>query len=342
MRARPIPALLLASLLAAAGEAHADRAAVIVQGGDSHFTATVRDEAIGAVAGALREDGLDVLSAREVARRMAGPRCTGQDCAERARQQLGVDVLATVALWAAGADRSVPANVLVSLVVAGAPPYRGQAEVQGRELRAALVVALAMARSRQAMGPGPWLRVNGEPRGAVVVVDGTDRGVVPYEGHIDPGTHAVRVRLTGYVTQDHRVAIPATAEDPVVLEVHLAPAPPPPVSPPLHARPDRPPTRLEPRMDRPIVGPLVLGVAGLAGIGLAVGALLAGACKIESLSGECLVGDVSNEVAVIGYGLAGIGALTVGILWWLLGGTTETSAPTVVFGPTFVSVLGDL
>ncbi|MBI2895821.1 MAG: PEGA domain-containing protein [Deltaproteobacteria bacterium] len=345
MPARRMPALLMTSLLAAAGDAWADRAAVIVQGGDSHFPAAVRNDAIAAVGGALSQEGFDVMPATEAARRLAGTRCTGPDCAERARQRLGVDLVATVALWAAGADRNVPANVLVSLVVPNAPPFRGQSEVGAGELRAALVVALAMARSRQAMGPGPWLRVEGDPRGAVVVVDGTDRGVLPFEGRIDPGTRSVVVRLTGYRTEEHRVVIPAEAEDPVVLEVHLSPSPPSPPSPappPHQPQPTEPPAAVEPATNRPLVGPLVLGIVGLAGVGLAVGALLAGDCETESAGGECLVGDLPNEAALIGYGLAGIGAMTAGLLWRLLGGGTERSEPTVVLAPTSVWLRGDL
>jgi hypothetical protein len=241
MLARWMSALLTTSLFLAAGSARADRAAVIVQGGDAHFPAAVRNEAIAAVAG---------------------------------------------------------------------------------ELRAALTIALGMARARQAMGPGPWLRVDGDPRGAVVVIDGTDRGVVPFEGRVEPGTRSVVVRLTGYQTEERSVTIPASTDEPVLLEVHLAPtptSPPSPAIPPEQPRPAQPPTPVDPPTQRPIIGPLVLGVVGVAGVAIAAYGALPEDCDTVSSSAKCLAGERTAPVPTITFAAIGLGALTAAVLWYLLG-----------------------
>jgi hypothetical protein len=179
----------------------------------------------------------------------------------------------------------------------------------------------------------------------VVIVDGTDAGVLPYAGRIAPGDHEIKVRLAGYVTERRMVRVSREPQAQVRIEVHLARGLEPTAASRVRATSSaarqRPPRR-PPRTTRPVVGPLVLGIVGAAGVGLAVGALVAGDCETESVSGKCLVGDVTNEVAAIGYGLAGLGALTAALLWRVLGGKAESSAPTISVGPSFVLVRGDL
>jgi hypothetical protein len=333
MRVLPNAALLFA-LLFASSPARADGAAVLLLGGDSHFSATVTSAALAAAAGPLREGGADVMPAAEVTRRIGGTTCAGPGCAERLRQRLRVDLLLTLALWASGADRSVPASVTVSIVSADGSVFRGVAQVQGGELRQAVAEAVGAALARQTRGPGPWLRVEGEPRGAIVAIDGTDQGVLPYEGRVGAGSRRVQVRLTGYVTDERSVTVPAAPEGPVVLEVRLARS-----GPALRPSVSRPQPRAAPpassrtmRIDRPVLGPLLVGGMGALGIGVAIGALLTTECRVEDAD-RCLLGTVADETWVLVYGAGGVVALGAALVWHVFGGTARPTGTTVGLGP---------
>jgi TonB family protein len=64
--------------------------------------------------------------------------------------------------------------------------------------------------------------VGSEPDGALVTLDGEERGRTPLEvDEIPFGTHEVRLALKGYTTQDHEVSLSADDADPE-LEVRLA------------------------------------------------------------------------------------------------------------------------
>jgi len=93
----------------------------------------------------------------------------------------------------------------------------------------------------------------------------------------------------------------------------------------------------------PIVGPLVLGVAGLAGVGVAIGTVLAAGCVERDAGGRCVIEDEVAVVPTALYGAAGGIALTGSILWFLFGGDedeTPREAPGVSVGPTSVEILG--
>jgi hypothetical protein len=220
--------------------------------------------------------------------------------------------------------------------------YVGSAELGEAGLAVALDRALATARSRQALGPGPWLRVEGEPRGALIVVDGTDWGVLPNEAAMRPGEHRVVVRLEGYVAEERTVRVPPGASEPVVVSVRLAPVEP--ARPRSVTRPRQrrapPPSRRATRIERPVAGPLLLGGAGVAALGIALGALLTTDCRLEH-GGRCRVGRVADETWVLVYGAGGAAALGAALAWHFFGGTARPGGTQVVFGPGSLHIRGE-
>lgn len=69
------------------------------------------------------------------------------------------------------------------------------------------------------------LRVDGDPRGAWLIVDGRAVGQLPYEGELEPGPRVIEVRADGYAGQKRRLAVEAGQTYP--LDVALTPLPPP-------------------------------------------------------------------------------------------------------------------
>jgi hypothetical protein len=311
--------LCVAGLFLVTAPARAERAAVVRLGGDPGIAEPVRREAFAKVAELLRRQGLEVMPAAEAARRAAAARCEGPGCAVRLRAALGVDLLATVGLWS-GPDSGLR-SVVVGLVDDAS--YAGSADVGEGGLAAALERALTIARSRQALGPGPWLRVEGEPRGALVVVDGTEWGVLPSEAAAREGEHGVAVRLDGYVTEERTVRLHAGAGEPVVLTVRLQPAQRVGPSPATQTRqrPVPPRTPRAARIDRPVIGPLILGGAGVGALGVALGAALTASCDRVASDGTCLTGSQLDVGLAAGYTIGGAAAITAAILWHMLGGT---------------------
>jgi hypothetical protein len=331
--------LFVAVLLLAARPVYAERAAVVRFGGDPGIAEPTRREAVAKLSDLLRAQGLEVMPAAEAARRVAAARCEGAGCGVRLRAALGVDLLATVGLWVGPDTRGVH-SVVVGLVRDAT--YTGSAELGDSGLAAALERALAAARSRQALGPGPWLRVEGEPRGARIVVDGTDWGVLPNEAATRPGEHRVVVQLEGYVAEERTVRLHPGASEPVVVSVRLAPvepASPRAVSRP-RQRPASPPARRATRIERPVVGPLLLGGVGVAGLGVALGGLLTTDCRVEH-GGRCRVGTVADETWVLVYGAGGAVTLGAALAWHFFGGTARPTGTSVGLGPGSFYVRGE-
>lgn len=340
MRRAIVCGLCCAGLVLSARPAQAERAAVLRLGGDPGIAERTRRDVVGKLTELLRGQGLEVMSPAETARRARSAECSGAECEARLRSTLGVDLLVTLGLWAAP-DGSNLRAVVIGLV--GDGTYFGNAEVAEAGVAAALVEALAKARARQALGPGPWLRVEGEPRGARVLVDGRQWGVLPNEAAVRAGEHRVVVRLDGYVAESRTVTLQPLATEPLVLTVRLVRAAPvraPAKAPRAPPRPARVGPRGTVEIERPVLGPVVLGGLGVAGIGVALGALLAADCRVEDPD-RCMQGTSTNEWALT-YGVGGAVALGAALAWHVFGGKARRTGPTVGLGPGSIYVLGEL
>jgi serine/threonine-protein kinase len=86
------------------------------------------------------------------------------------------------------------------------------------------------------------VRVTTRPPGAEVAVDGEAKGQAPVSLALDPGTHALAVKLEGYRTESLELVVPRVAPpEGVTRDVELTALPPPPSAPPSVAKePERP------------------------------------------------------------------------------------------------------
>jgi hypothetical protein len=173
--------------------------AVMAVGGTIGLDAAAWVEASDAIEARLREAGYRIDDSGLPRR---------DDCAELAclrgeRADRDVDVLVTLTIFAAEGGTDAAGSIVVTMVDADGQ-YVGEELVEGRVIGVVAALALASARSERERGPEPWVRVSGTPAGAVVVIDGREVGVVPYEGRVEAGEHVVSVRLSGYETFERR------------------------------------------------------------------------------------------------------------------------------------------
>lgn len=354
-RADPLSFGAVLLLLALAPRpAAAESAALLPPGGEARLPAADKQRAVAALTAALQAERVRVVSPEQAARRLARSplrECARVECAAELGRALAVEIVAGVALWPEPGGGPATSAV-VTIVDAQGAAFDATAQVAGGDLAAAVTTAYAGARERQRRGAGPWLVVDGEPAGAVVSVDGTDEGVLPFRGRVTPGSHRVRVRLAGYRPYEESVLVHDGAGTEAALRVRL-PATEPEVTPPRQAtkrvvpRPRTTPARHD-GGGRPIVGPVVLGVAGLAALGVAGYGLLAPeSCGRRGPSGACLLREnEANAAPIAVYGGAGLAAVAAAVLWFALSGPDgdgsdePTDAPVVTLGPGGVSLAG--
>jgi hypothetical protein len=191
------------------------------QGGDA-----VTNLANSAMRDALGMQGLRVVGWDEAkARLAAGEKCEDvAACTPKVMKAASAELAAGVVVSrnAQGAAE----RVRVALLDTDKRRYDGESEVQDGDVRTATTRALLEARSFQLLGPGPWLRVEGTPEGAEVLLDDRIVGRVPYRATVIPGSHKLRVREAGYTAFEQQLNIPATDDSHVAqIVVALEPAP---------------------------------------------------------------------------------------------------------------------
>jgi len=317
--------------LSAPAAARAESAALLVPGGEARLSAADKQRALAALTAALEAEEIRVMTRAESDRRL-GRRsplrdCGRADCAIELRRVLAVDLIAGVALWPdAGGDR--PTSAVVTLLDANGASFDATAPITNDDLPAAIAAAYTRARERQRRGPGPWLRIDGGPPGAIVTIDGTDEGVLPFQGRVPPGDHLLRIHLTGHRPHEQPLQVAPGAATEMTLEVRLSPETAPArVTPPRRTGPTGPtPPRNghEPGSGRAVVGPVILGVVGLAGMAIAGVRLAMGeTCNRRGASGACLELDEPNMPFVALYGGLGIAAVAVAVVWFALSGGTD-------------------
>lgn len=71
------------------------------------------------------------------------------------------------------------------------------------------------------------LRLNSDPPGAMVVIDGRRLGETPYDGELKPGERALELRLPGYSTHKEQVRVTAGEIYPLTITLFEAPVAPP-------------------------------------------------------------------------------------------------------------------
>lgn len=191
------------------------------QGGDA-----VSSLAASAMRDALGMQGMRVVGWDEAKSRLAaGEKCDDvAACTAKVMKAASAELAAGVVVSrnAQGAAE----RVRVALLDSDRRRYDGESEVADGDVRTATTRALLEARSFQLLGPGPWLRVEGTPEGAEVLLDDRIVGRVPYRATVIPGSHKLRVREAGYTAFEQQLNIPATDDSHVAqIVVALEPAP---------------------------------------------------------------------------------------------------------------------
>ncbi len=194
-------------------------------------TAGQASDAVAALASSAMRDALGMQGLRVVAWDEAKSRLpAGEKCEDVAACTSNVMTAASAEL-AAGVVVSRNAQgaaerVRVALLDTDKRRYDGESEVIDGDVRTATTRALLEARSFQLLGPGPWLRVEGTPEGAEVLLDDRIVGRVPYRATVIPGSHKLRVREAGYTAFEQQLNVPATDDSHVAqIVVALEPAP---------------------------------------------------------------------------------------------------------------------
>jgi hypothetical protein len=208
-----------------ASRANAQKVIVLPEAAASGGDA-VANLAHSAMRDALGMQGLRVVTWEEATARLpAGEKCTDvAACTTKVMRAAGADLAAGVVVGrnAQGAAE----RVRIALLDADKRRYDGESEVEDGDVRTATTRALLEARSFQLLGPGPWLRVEGTPEGAEVLLDDRIVGRVPYRATVIPGSHKLRVREAGYTAFEQQLNVPATDDSHVAqIVVALEPAP---------------------------------------------------------------------------------------------------------------------
>jgi hypothetical protein len=307
-------AILLGSTAGAHAQAGPPAAAFLPSPSGDLTDPEPRLRAMAAVREGLEADGMRVLPTDAVRRRLPAPlrSCAKTDCADGVARAVGAQVVAAVAVWAS------PPSVAVSLVTPKGHAFAGTAPIEGDGVEAATRTALATARRRQHLGPGPWVHVHGEPTGALVLLDGSPVGVLPHRAAITPGRHTLQVRLDGHEPHERTLDVGLSHTDEIDVEVHLTPRSAAPTATTADTAPDTAPPPPRRRTPLNILGPTVLGTAA-AGLLAGAGAALARrGCALEDSSGQCLQGRRLRALPFALYLGTGIAAAVGAVLWFTL------------------------
>lgn len=254
------------------------------------------------------------------------PACEAIECAAALVQAAGADLAAALTVWAAG-EPPVPGAVFVTLVDRSGDRFPGKARVErddGDDLARAVQDALLDARALQLLGPGPWLRIRGEPEGAEIVLDGKLVGTVPYRAPVEAGRYTLEVRSGDHRAHVQTIDVPPSAARQIEVEVDL-----PPRSVDggdLANDSTEPEVVIEPGPSgRPIVGPLILAGLGVAVIATDIALVLSSGCQRSDSRGTCLEHRSIQKAPALVIGGIGFAAIAGAALWHVLGGDSNAA-----------------
>jgi hypothetical protein len=325
-----LPIALAAASLAVLWPAavRAESVVLLAPRGDDTI-ASARTQAQRVLEAALRGQGVTVLPARAASPAPGKERgaCDALDCAAALVEAADADLAAAVAVSSAG-EPPAPSTVFVTLVDRSGARFPGRARVDPGvegDLARAVKDALLDARALQLLGPGPWLRIRGEPEGAEVVLNGKLVGTVPYRAPVESGRHTLEVRSGGHRAHVQTVDVPPSAARQVEVDIDLPPKV-------VDGHPDAEDPGLEPDAaeppvgsGRPIVGPLILGGLGVAVIATDIALVLSSGCQRSDSRGTCLEHRSIQKAPALVIGGVGFAAIAGAALWYLLGGDPDSA-----------------
>ena len=284
--------------------ARADSAAVLPVRESARISDGVRADAATAAASALAEDGVRVRSAIDTEAVLVGDplaTCATVECAGAVARRVGADFVVVLSVLGTAEH---PTTITVALATGDGLSFGGEAEItRARPLAQAVAAAIAEARIRQGAGTRGTLRVETTPPGATVHIDGRFRGETPLYRALEPGPHQVVVSQEGRVTETHEVVVTLHGDS----ALRLALATP------------RPPSVPRTHTERPVLGPLVLALAGTGLLAIDIVGLAQLGCTETQPGGACLREQVIDVVPFTLYAGLGAGAILGAILWFVLG-----------------------
>lgn len=182
----------------------------------------VASVASAALAEALRMQGLSVVTYEQGKGAVSAAQGCDDACGARLLRLVSADFSAIVRV--VSSPSSGRSRAIVKMFDAAGHRYEGSADIRDGDVRDATTRAVLDVRAYQLLGPGPWLRIEGTPEGATVLIDGESAGTLPYRAPISPGKHDVVVREAGYVRAHQAIEVPNDDSRHVDLRIALEPA----------------------------------------------------------------------------------------------------------------------
>jgi hypothetical protein len=300
----------------------------------THATASAsaeRDQAEAALTHALQAEGTHILSQAQAEDRVGGAAagCTGSGCVAELVRGAGADAALELLV------KSLPTSdtaiiVQVLLVDRTGRRFPGSSNVSGGDFARAAQDALFDARSLQLLGQGPWLRVRSVPSGAQVLLDGQPMGSTPTRAAVKAGRHTLEVRAEGLRPHVQTVDIPADASRQIEIGADLAPRGQ--SQPRPGGRPSSVAQASRPAIDRPVLGPALLGAAGAALLAYQIVPIAGDSCEQIDDSGQCSQRSTIHRGTAIAIGAIGVAAMAGGLLWYIFGGDDDESSAALAIG----------
>lgn len=175
-----------------------------------------------ALADALRMQGLTVTMYEQGKGSVSGAQGCDDACGARLLRVVSADFSAVVRV--VNAPSSGRSRAVVKMFDAAGHRYEGSADIRDGDVRDATTRAVLEARAYQLLGPGPWLRIDGTPEGADVLIDGENAGSLPYRAPIAPGKHDVVVREAGFAQTHQTIDVPKDDSRHVDVRIALEPS----------------------------------------------------------------------------------------------------------------------
>ncbi|QQR88926.1 MAG: PEGA domain-containing protein [Myxococcales bacterium] len=214
--------------------------------------------------------------------------CKSAACIEPLAKATGAELIVGVALWLQKEKQML--QVAVSFEEPGGAHHSSSVDATEEEgaLQSATEKAFRKTLATLSLGEERTLIIDGGPKGALVKLDGTDVGVLPYQGQIKPGTYTLTVTLKDHLPYTNQIHITSDAPE-QHLKVTLQPDP-------------DVPTDKASIWNWPIAG--VLGAVGVFGVAtFARTAINNGECR----SSRDLTGFCDDEVKLSPWGYISLG-----------------------------------
>lgn len=249
-----------------------------------------------AVLEALAAANIQTISSEEAKARLfeaAQNPCLDVDCAGSVLRALGADMLVAVAI---GETDGQLVDVVVGLVDADGVYVNAEAPIENGDVARAARAAIVHALTKWPLRGRIPLEIDGSPAGAMVIVDGQPRGVLPLEVRVQPGEHTITVSHESRKVE-RRIEVSAAPGETLRVRIDLDP-------------------NDEKRARRQIIGGSILTGAGLGvALGSVIYALTGDACHLSAPDGTCVEAKERQTTPFAIWLSSGTAAAAAGAAW---------------------------